>query len=75
VLDTHLAALQEADAAAIAAVEPSAAKPGKKSKSATAAAADGGKKRKTAASHGVEQLKKANTTGMKKISSFFGGKE
>jgi ribonuclease H2 subunit B len=29
------------------------------------------KKRKAKGSHGVEQLKKANTTGMSKLSSFF----
>ena len=29
------------------------------------------KKRKAKGSHGVEQLKKANTTGMAKLSSFF----
>jgi ribonuclease H2 subunit B len=47
-------------------------KVGKKGKAPTDAA-EGGKKRKNA-SHGVEQLKKANTKGMSKISSFFGGK-
>ncbi|KAJ8454006.1 hypothetical protein ONZ45_g19474 [Pleurotus djamor] len=33
-----------------------------------------GNKRKTKTSHGVEQLKKANTKGMAKISSFFAAK-
>jgi ribonuclease H2 subunit B len=75
-LDAHLKALREADAAAFAAADTNVAKPGKKGKAQTSSEtkdSEGGKKRKTA-SHGVEKLKKVNTTGMKKISSFFGGK-
>lgn len=43
----------------------------KESKSSVLEAAESGKKRKGKASHGVEKLKKANTKGMAKLSSFF----
>lgn len=45
----------------------------KESKSSVNEAAENGKKRKgpVKGSHGVEKLKKANTKGMSKLSSFF----
>jgi hypothetical protein len=75
-LDLHLKALQAMDAAAFSSVDSNVTKAGKAGKKGTAGD-DGddekGKKRKAGggASHGVAQLKKANTTGMKKMTSFF----
>jgi ribonuclease H2 subunit B len=65
--------LHDADAAALAQAGTNGAKPGKKGKDANAEKEEKGKKRKNT-THGVEQLKKANITGMKKLSSFFAAK-
>ena len=43
----------------------------KESKTSAGEKAGAGKKRKPAASTGVERLKKANTKGMAKLSTFF----
>ena len=76
-LDAFLQTQRDSDAAALAAADanPVGRKGTKKAK-----AGDGGKeaegngKKRKGASQGVEKLKKVNVDGMKKISSFFGGK-
>ncbi|KAJ3507547.1 hypothetical protein NLJ89_g6244 [Agrocybe chaxingu] len=60
----------EALAAAAVAAPPAKGK-GSKADLKAATAADGKKRKATKASQGVEKLKKANTTGMSKLSSFF----
>lgn len=67
-LDAHMKVLKD-ESMALAAVNMNAieAKEGRDEKVANAA----DKKRKAKGSHGVEQLKKANTKGMSKLSSFF----
>lgn len=69
-LDAHMKVLHE-EAAALAAADMNRMEI-KESKSSVAEKA-GGKKRK-AASTGVEKLKKANTKGMAKLSTFFQAK-
>lgn len=71
-LDEHLQSLQaEAAALALASVPPTGTK--SKKGGAKNTEDEDGKKRKAKAktTHGVEKLKKANTTGMSKISTFF----
>ena len=71
-LSKHLQLLAD-EAAENAAIQMEKSKPKTKSK---AKEGENEKKRKNAkASHGVEQLKKVNTKGMAKISSFFKSKE
>ena len=71
-LTRHLKLLAD-EAAEAAAIQMEKSKPKAKSK---AKDGESEKKRKSAkASHGVEQLKKVNTKGMAKISSFFKTKE
>jgi ribonuclease H2 subunit B len=67
-LDAHIKALKDEDVANALAGAPT-----KKKKSRADEMEDDGKKRKakTKASQGVEKLKKANVSGMAKISSFF----
>ncbi|KAH9858715.1 ribonuclease H2, subunit B [Lenzites betulinus] len=67
-LDAHMKVLKD-ESVAVAKANMSAveAKEAKEIKTATADA----KKRKAKGTHGVEQLKKANTKGMAKLSSFF----
>ena len=66
-LDAYIKALKDEDAA-----NTIAGAPGKKTRGADVVE-DGGKKRKAKSkgSQGVEKLKKANVSGMAKISSFF----
>ena len=68
-LETHLKLLQ-AESAAHAAAEMSKMEI-KESKTGAATKGAAGKKRKAAGSTGVEKLKKANTKGMAKLSTFF----
>lgn len=74
-LDAYVNTIREADAAAAAANETnnSSKKGKKKGTSGTVQEKEdaGSKKRKGATNQGVDRLKKANTDGMKKISSFF----
>lgn len=75
-LETYTNAIREADAAITAANETTnGSKKGKKKGTATANQEKkedtASKKRKGASSQGVDRLKKVNTDGMKKISSFF----
>jgi ribonuclease H2 subunit B len=67
-LDAHIKALKDEEVA-----NALAGAPAKKKSRAADEIEDGGKKRKakTKASQGVEKLKKANVSGMAKISSFF----
>jgi ribonuclease H2 subunit B len=67
-LDAHIKALKDEEIA-----NALAGAPAKKKSRAADEIEDGGKKRKakTKASQGVEKLKKANVSGMAKISSFF----
>ena len=67
-LDAHIKVLKDEDVA-----NALAGAPGKKKSRAADEMEDDGKKRKakTKASQGVEKLKKANVSGMAKISSFF----
>jgi len=65
-LQSHIEASKEQVISNLAAVPKAKAKPGSKSTTAD-------KKRKSGKpSQGVEKLKRANTTGMAKLSSFFG---
>jgi ribonuclease H2 subunit B len=68
-LDAHIKALKDEEIANALAGAPSK----KKSRAGDEMEDDGSKKRKakTKASQGVEKLKKANVSGMAKISSFF----
>ncbi|KAI0630363.1 ribonuclease H2, subunit B [Trametes polyzona] len=66
-LDAHMKALKE-ESMALAAVNMNAVE-AKESKEQKSTGTD--KKRKAKGSHGVEQLKKANTKGMAKLSTFF----
>jgi ribonuclease H2 subunit B len=68
-LDTHIRVLKDEDVAAALAAAPTK----KKSRAADEIEDGDGKKRKakTKPSQGVEKLKKANLSGMSKISSFF----
>jgi ribonuclease H2 subunit B len=68
-LDAHIKALKDEEIANALAGAPAK----KKSRAADEMEGDDGKKRKAKAkaSQGVEKLKKANLTGMVKISSFF----
>ncbi|KAI0374034.1 hypothetical protein BV20DRAFT_1033454 [Pilatotrama ljubarskyi] len=66
-LDAHMKALKE-ESMALAAVNMNAVE-AKESKSQKETTTE--KKRKAKGSHGVEQLKKVNTRGMAKLSSFF----
>ena len=66
-LDAHIKALREEEVA-----DALAGAPAKKSRSADKIDDDGKKRKaKTKGSQGVEKLKKANVSGMAKISSFF----
>lgn len=68
-LDAHVRALAEEQT--LLASENNAVT--KKSKAGTATVSEGSKKRKKEGkgSHGVEKLKKANVSGMSKLSTFF----
>ncbi|KAH7913669.1 ribonuclease H2, subunit B [Hygrophoropsis aurantiaca] len=65
-LEAYLKGLQTEQFARVAATNPTKTKITK-----TASTEDAGKKRKAKGSQGVEKLKKANTNGMSKLSSFF----
>ncbi len=67
-LDAHMKVLKE-ESMALAAVNMNAIEAKESREQKVANTAD--KKRKAKGSHGVEQLKKANTKGMSKLSSFF----
>ena len=73
-LTTHLKALADEAAEAAAAKMDNLSVKGKskaKTKEEKDAAVASEKKRKATVSHGVQQLKKVNTRGMAKLSSFF----
>jgi ribonuclease H2 subunit B len=66
-LDAHIKALKDEEAAIALASAPA-----KKPRAADVVDGDGKKRKaKSKASQGVEKLKKANVSGMAKISSFF----